>query len=243
MSSQPAFVVDLPGARVAFSTRKGGVSEGPYESLNLGILTDDDPDRVEENRRRLAGHLALDPQRIAMGWQVHGTDIAGWSDPPSAGRGGYAAPGAQLDKVDGHTTTVPGLGLLVLVADCLPVALAGHGRVAMLHCGWRGLAGGMVEKALALFEEPPVAAVGPGIGRCCYEVGPEVLEPFSDLEGVASHRMLDLRAVAEARLRRAGVERVEHVDMCTSCRPDLLFSHRRDSGVTGRQSGLAWLTG
>jgi len=243
VTSQAPFLVDLPGARVAFSTRVGGVSEGPYESLNLGILTEDEPERVQENRRRLAAHLALDPDRIAMGWQVHGTDIAGWSDPPPAGRGGYAAPGAQLDKVDGHTTTVPGLGLLVLVADCLPVALAGHGRVAMLHCGWRGLAGGMIEKALALFEEPPVAAVGPGIGRCCYEVGPEVLEPFSDLEGVALGRMLDLRAVAEARLRRAGVERVEHVDLCTSCRPDLLFSHRRDDGVTGRQSGLAWLTG
>jgi len=236
-------LVDLPGARVAFSTRQGGVSEGRYESLNLGIFTGDAPERVEENRRRLADHLALDPQRIAMGWQVHGTDIAAWPDPPPVGRDGYAAPGAQLDKVDGHTTTVEGLGLLVLAADCLPVALAGHGRVAMLHCGWRGLAGSMVEKGVALFDESPVAAVGPGIGRCCYEVGAEVLSGFTDLQGVASGRMLDLRAVADARLRHAGVERVEHVDLCTSCRADLLFSHRRDRGVTGRQGGLAWLTG
>lgn len=234
--------LSFPGARVAFSTRTGGVSEGPYESLNLGILTDDEPDRVEENRRRLAGHVQLDPARIAMGWQVHGTDIASWPGPPPAGRNGFAAPGAQLDKVDGHTTTVSALGLLVLVADCLPVALAGAGRVAMLHCGWRGLAGGMIEKGIALFAEPPAAAVGPGIGRCCYEVGPEVLDAFADLAGVTDGRMLDLRGVAEARLRRAGVTRVEHTDLCTSCHPDLLFSHRGDRGVTGRQAGVVWLT-
>lgn len=238
----PAFELALPGARVAFSTRLGGVSEGPYESLNLGILTEDLPERVEANRGRLAAHLALDPERIAMGLQVHGTDIAAWRGPPAHGRDGFAAPGAELEQVDGHATTVPGLGLLVLVADCLPVALAGGARVAMLHCGWRGLAGGIIEKGVALFDEPPVAAVGPGIGRCCYEVGGEVLEAFADLDDVTDGRMLDLRAVAEARLRGAGVKWVEHVDLCTSCRPDLLFSHRRDHGLTGRQSGLVWLT-
>jgi YfiH family protein len=131
----------------------------------------------------------------------------------------------------------------VLVADCLPVALAGAGRVAMLHCGWRGLAGGIVERAAALFDEPPAAAVGPGIGRCCYEVGEEVLEAFADVEGAAEGRMLDLRTVAEARLRAAGVSRVEQVDLCTACRPDLFFSHRRDAGVTGRQAGIVWRTG
>ena len=82
-----------------------------------------------------------------MGWQVHGTDILRWDSPPQPGRDGYAAPGAELEKVDGHVTDLEGLGLLVLVADCLPVALAGDGRVAMLHCGWRGLAGGIVERA------------------------------------------------------------------------------------------------
>lgn len=242
MNAQPAFVVDLPGARAAFSTRLGGVSQGPYESLNLGILTEDVPERVEANRGTLAGHLALDPARIAMGWQVHGTEIADWRDPPAVGHDGFVAPGAALAKVDGHTTTVPELGLLVLVADCLPIALVGGGRVAMLHCGWRGLAGGMIEKGVALFDAAPAAAVGPGIGRCCYEVGPEVLEAFAGLSGVAEGRMLDLRAVAEAKLRAAGAHSIEHVDMCTSCNPDLLFSHRRDNGVTGRQAGLAWLT-
>ena len=232
--------LELPGARAAFSTRKGGVSEGPYESLNLGILTDDEPARVSRNRGILAGEVGLDPAQVAMGWQVHGTDIQRWEAPPGPGRDGFGEPGAELSKVDGHVTDRVGLGLLVLVADCLPVALAAPGRVAMLHCGWRGLAGGIVARAAERFDEPPAAAVGPGIGRCCYEVGDEVLEAFADVEGAADGRMLDLRAVADARLRAAGVERVEHVDLCTHCRPDLFFSHRRDGGITGRQSGIVW---
>ena len=232
--------VDLPGGRAAFSTRQGGVSEGPYESLNLGILTDDDQARVARNRDLAAEALGLDPQRIAMGWQVHEADIREWDAPPDGG--GYAFPGAELDRVDGHATRIAGLGLLVLVADCLPVALIAPGRAAMLHCGWRPLAAGLVEKALATFDEPPAAAIGPGIGRCCYQVGEEVLAEFADLDGVADGRMLDLRMVVRRKLEAAGVTAIEDVDLCTSCRPDLFFSHRRDKGVTGRQGGFAWLT-
>jgi YfiH family protein len=231
--------VELPGGEAAFSTREGGVSEGPYESLNLGILTDDDPARVARNRELAAAALGLDPERIATGWQVHGTDLREWDAPPAGG--GYASPGAELDRVDGHLTRLAGVGLLVLVADCLPVALIGGGRAAMLHCGWRPLAAGIVEKALATFDEPPAAAIGPGIGRCCYEVGEEVLARFADLEGVADGRMLDLRLVARRKLEAGGVKAIEDVDLCTSCRPDLFFSHRRDKGVTGRQGGFAWL--
>jgi YfiH family protein len=226
--------VELPGARAVFSTRWGGVSQGPYESLNLGILTDDEPDRVSENRRRLAEAAGLSPEAIAMGWQVHGTEIRDWDAAGPA----YASPGKDLPRVDGHLTERTGLGLLVLVADCLPVALAGDGRVAMLHCGWRGLAGGIVRRALERFEEPPAAAVGPGIGACCYEVGDEVRAGFAHVDGAVRGRMLDLRAVVEHELREGGVDRVEHLDRCTSCREDLYFSHRRDRGVTGRQSGL-----
>lgn len=233
--------VELPGARAIFSTRVGGVSEGPYESLNLGILTDDRPERVAENRRLLAEDAGLDADSVAMGWQVHGTDLLEWGAPPR--QNGFGHPGAELERVDGHLTERPGLGLLVLVADCYPVALAGEGRVAMLHCGWRGLAGGILERALARFGEPPAAAVGPGIGQCCFEVGEEVLAAFSELDGVADGRMLDLRAVITRQLDAAGVGLVEHVDHCTSCRPELYFSHRRDHGVTGRQSGLAVLDG
>jgi hypothetical protein len=226
--------VHLPGGRAYFSTRLGGVSDGAYTSLNLGILTDDAADRVAENRRRLAEAIGLDPEAIAMGWQVHGTDVREWDGPGAA----YAAPGEELPRVDGHVTRKPRLGLLVLVADCYPVALAGDGTVAMLHCGWRGLAGGIVARALESFDKPPAAAVGPGIGPCCYEVGDEVRAEFAHIDGAAQGRMLDLRAVVEHELRKGGVERVEHLDRCTSCREDLYFSHRRDNGVTGRQSGL-----
>ncbi len=228
------------GYAVGFSTRLGGVSEGPYESLNLGILTDDDQDRVEENRRRLFEAAGIGAERVAMGWQVHGTELFEWDAPPRDRA--YAEPGGKvLPRVDGHLTNQPGLGLLVLVADCYPVALSDGRRVAMLHCGWRPLAEGIVERALARFDGTPAAVVGPGIGGCCYKVGPEVLEAFSDLDGVSSGRMLDLRAVIAAKLAAAGVTRAEHVDHCTSCRPDLYFSHRRDGGVTGRQAGLVVL--
>jgi len=229
--------VRLPNASVTFTTRQGGVSEGPYESLNLGILTDDDPIRVRENRRIASGMIGVEPERVTMGWQVHGTEIRDWTGlPPDPG---YADPGGRdLEKLDGHLTRDTGIGLLVLVADCFPVALADGEQAAMLHCGWRPLAGGIVERALAGFSSPPAAAVGPGIGGCCYEVGDEVLEAFAGIKGAASGRMLDLRTVISAKLASAGVSDVHHVDHCTSCQPELYFSHRRDRGVTGRQAGF-----
>jgi polyphenol oxidase len=232
--------VTLPEARVAFSTREGGVSDGPYRSLNLGIFTDDDRRRVTENRGRLADAVGLRPEVIAMGCQVHGTEIATWEEAPRVED--YAVPTLPLHQVDGHVTDLPGVGLLVLGADCLPVALAAPGRVAMLHCGWRGLAGGIIEQAIGRFDEAPAAAIGPGIGRCCFEVGPEVMAAFADVPGVARGRMLDLRAVVRHKLEASGASQIEDVDLCTSCREDLFFSHRRDRGVTGRQGGLVWRT-
>ncbi len=238
--SERGWTVELPGGHAFFSSRNGGVSRGPYRSLNLGILTDDDRAAVTENRRRVADSARVPAERVAMGWQVHGGDVREWTEPP-ADRG-FSQPGdVILERVDGHMTSTPGLGLLVLVADCYPVALSDGQRAAMLHCGWRPLAAGIVETALATFESVPSAAVGPGIGGCCYEVGPEVLAEFEDLDHVADGRMLDLRAVISQRLERAGVSEVHHLDMCTACHPDLLFSHRRDKGVTGRQAGLVVL--
>jgi hypothetical protein len=186
---------------------------------------------VEQNRELLAAAAGLETNSIAMGWQVHGNDVKQWHARPDGG---------DLDKVDAHVTGREDIALLVLVADCLPVALAGGDRVAMVHCGWRGLAGGILAGVIELFDEAPAAAVGPGIGRCCYEVGDEVRSQFGAQH--AYGRMLDLRAVADAALRAAGVERIEHVDLCTSCREDIFFSHRRDEGVTGRQGGLVWRT-
>jgi polyphenol oxidase len=235
-------VLELPCARAIFSTRDGGVSRGPYRSLNLGILTDDEPQRVTENRHRLARAARVHEERVVMGWQVHGAEVREWGGPDP--QNAYAEPGGkQLPRVDGHLSTEPGLALLVLVADCFPVALSDGRRVAMLHCGWRPLAEGIVERAAASFERSPAAAVGPGIGGCCYEVGPEVLARFEDVHGAADGRMLDLRRVIDARLADAGVSEVEHLDCCTSCHPDLYFSHRRDDGVTGRQAGMVVLDG
>ena len=230
---------ELPGARAAFSARTGGVSGAPFDSLNLGILTGDDPESVLENRRLLAARLGLRPERVLMGMQVHGSDVlehASAQDPSP-----YARPGSPLTDADGHATATTDLAALVLVADCLPVALAGPGGVAMLHCGWRGLAAGIVARG-AERVGAQAAAIGPGIGPCCYEVGPEVLERFADLgEGIAAGPALDLAEVARRKLAAAGVGEIESAGLCTSCEAQLFFSHRRDGECSGRQAGLAWL--
>ena len=234
---------ELPGARAAFSTRLGGVSEAPFNSLNLGILTDDDRGAVVENRGRLAVALGIAPERVAIGRQVHGAELRTHSaaQVPSP----FAEPGSDIPEVDGHViaTAEPGLAALVFVADCLPVALSGPGGVAILHCGWRGLAGGLAARGAAAVGATD-AAIGPGIGVCCYEVGDEVHEAFAGLgPGIATGRMLDLAEVARLLLVRAGVERIEVAGLCTSCERDLFFSHRRDRGRTGRQAGLVWGAG
>jgi purine-nucleoside/S-methyl-5'-thioadenosine phosphorylase / adenosine deaminase len=220
---------DLGGAGAAFSTRIGGVSEPPFDSLNLGILTEDDQAAVDENRRRLAAALAFEPEQIVFSLQVHGTRLI--EHPSSEVR----------PEADGHIVRAPGATPLVFVADCLPVALSGPSGLAMVHAGWRGLAGGILGAAAAAVEATS-AAIGPGIGPCCYEVGDEVLGAFAAFgEGVAQGRMLDLPKAARRQLERAGVERVQSAGLCTSCEEKLFFSHRRDHGRTGRQAGIAWL--
>jgi YfiH family protein len=231
---------ELPGARAAFSTRIGGVSAGPYQALNVAVLTGDEQDHVRENRARLAGAVGRPAEGVVMGRQVHGTELCrhdGAQEPRV-----YADVVRSPEEVDAHATSSPELTPLVMVADCLPVALVGPGGVAMAHCGWRGLAGGMIAKA-ADAVRAEAAAIGPGIGPCCYEVGDEVLGAFADLDGVARGRMLDLTAVATALLEQAGVTEVESSGLCTSSNPDLFFSHRRDGERTGRQAGLAWIDG
>jgi YfiH family protein len=220
---------DLDGARAAFSTRLGGVSEPPFDSLNLGILTEDRPEAVAENRQRLASALGRAPEQIVFALQVHGTRLI---DHPGVASG---------TEADGHVVTEPGLVPLVFVADCLPVALYGPGGLALVHAGWRGLAGGIVGAAAEAVAADR-AAIGPGIGPCCYEVGAEVLNAFADLgDGIAAGRMLDLPEVARQLLAAAGVSEVESAGLCTSCEQELFFSHRRDNGRTGRQAGIAWI--
>jgi polyphenol oxidase len=233
------YAIDLPGARAVFTTRRGGFSSGPYESLNLGRLTDDRPEDVERNREALETQL---PATLSYIRQVHGTTV-NRVDAPSR-------PGPKLPQADGQATAEDGIAVMVMVADCLPIALAGGGTVAMLHGGWRGLAGGVIEEGVRAVRElgatgPLTAAIGPGAGVCCYEVGEEVHEVFAPAHGDHIRRgsNLDLKQIARERLERAGVTTVHDISMCTICGdPTLLYSHRRDGGVTGRQAGIAWLT-
>lgn len=249
---------DLPGATAAFSTRVGGVSDPPYDGLNLGALTDDEIGPIVENRRRLAAALGFAPEAIAFAHQVHGSELVTHAASPltsfaspevtSAQRDRTEPPISRVDAVslggpveaDGHVIAEPGMAGLVFVADCVPVALAGPDAAAILHCGWRGLAAGIVAEGAAAIGATD-AAVGPSIGPCCYEVGSEVLDAFSPLgDGIAAGRMFDLHEVARRLLLEAGVERIELSGLCTSCEPELFFSHRRDRGRTGRQAGLVW---
>jgi len=236
------FQWDAPGPyRVAFSTRLGGVSEGAFESLNLGVYTDDEPGNVHENRRRLCARVGVDPETATMAWQYHSALVA-----KADGRG-VVTPGLEFERCDGLWTDDPARAVMLLTADCLPIAIAranGTPAVAVLHAGWRGLLGGIAEAgARALGDGPLAAAIGPGIGPCCYEVGDEVATPFRERFGddVVVGRSLDLAEAAERALRAAGCETVERVGLCTSCEEELFFSHRRDRGRTGRQGIVASL--
>jgi YfiH family protein len=227
--------------RVAFSTRLGGVSGGPFESLNLGILTADEPQKVVENRKRLCAALDADPETATMAWQVHGGRVA------QAESRGIVTPGTVYERCDGLWTDRPGQTMVLLTADCFPVALTRTGappRLAVLHVGWRGLLAGIVEAGVAAVGENGVsAAIGPGIGACCYEVGEEVATPFRAQFGddVVANGKLDVGLATERALLRAGCTSVERSGLCTSCRADLFFSHRRDQGRTGRQGIIAYI--
>lgn len=223
--------IALPGGRALFTTRRGGASSGPYESLNLGRWTDDDPAAVRRNRELLAEQVGVSLDAVVQGRQVHGARVER-----------RAAADGELPESDGQATATPGFAALVLTADCLPVALIAPEAVAMLHAGWRGLAAGILEQGAEALRELGAtrveAAIGPGAGGCCYEVGAEVQEAFGR-EPVRGP--IDLKAIARERLTSAGVAAVHDAGLCTICtEPGLFFSHRRDGGVTGRQAGVAW---
>ncbi len=187
---------------------------------------------VKEDTGPLARALGLPAGGIATARQVHGAELV--VHPTETGEAAAA---------DGHVLAEPGDAALVFVADCLPVAVAGPGGVAILHCGWRGLAAGIVARGAAAVGATE-AAIGPGIGPCCYEVGDEVLGAFEPLgDGISSDRMLDLTEVARRLLAGAGVGRVEAAGLCTRCEADRFFSYRREGERSGRQCGLAWLDG
>jgi polyphenol oxidase len=217
---------------IVFSTRVGGVSEGPYESLNLGRLTGDDVERVDENRRRLCAEVGADAERLALNRQVHSTLVH------------RAVAGSRGEPGDGLWTEERDLPVLAMTADCVPIVLSrAHGTpgVAVLHVGWRGLLDGIVAAGARALEGATHAAIGPAIGPCCYEVGTEVRDPFREAYGddVVHGRNLDLWTSAERALRAAGVEAIARFDLCTACNPDLFFSHRRTGKPRGVQGVVA----
>ncbi|HWD08665.1 MAG TPA: polyphenol oxidase family protein [Actinomycetota bacterium] len=245
----------MTGAKVVFTTRLGGVSRAPFDSLNLSSASGDEPADVERNRRAVSAALGI-PAGWATARQVHGCAVV------VTGAGGVAP--AEADAI---VTTEPGTPVAILTADCVPIALAGAGVVAAVHAGWRGLCRGVVaagaERARAAggggsaLEGGGSALegwIGPCIGPCCYEVGPEVPEAFAArfpqapdcrvMVGGSLH--FDLRAASAAALAGAGVRLAGPVDVpCTAC-DRRFFSHRRDAaqlGATGRQALIAWLDG
>ena len=229
---------EVEGYEVAFTTRVGGVSEGPYASLNLGRKSGDQVERADENRRIACAAIGADVERLALNYQVHSTRVL------------RAVAAMRGERADGLWTDEPGLPILAMSADCLPIAVVRASTnapaVAVLHAGWRGLLAGIVAAgAAALGPGGLAAAIGPGIGPCCYEVGEEVAAPFRDRfgEDVVRDGRLDLWTSAERALRSAGVERVDRFDRCTACEPETFFSHRRDAGRTGRQGVIAYVSG
>lgn len=223
-----------PGFVVGFTTRLGGVSSGPYASLNLGRSTGDDVARVDENRRRACVSLGADAALLSTNRQVHSASV------------NEAGPGVHGRIGDGLWSDRPGTPMLALAADCVPIAVAapGRGRLAVLHAGWRGLSAGVVAAGAAAVRGDDdgaalAAVIGPSAGPCCYEVGPEVSGLFD--EDVTHGRRLDLWSAAEGLLRAAGVARVERLDLCTICRPELFFSHRRDGRPRGVQGVIGYV--
>ena len=224
---------DAPGPYiVGFATRDGGVSEGPFASLNLGNRHDD-PARIAENRRLACEMLGLDAMRLTVNRQRHSPHV------------NRAVPGSSGPAGDGLWTDEPGVPMLALTADCVPIAIAsttGPPVLAVVHAGWRGLASGVVDAAVAALGPAEKAAiVGPAIGPCCYEVGAEVSERFDP--DLTRDGILDLWEASERALARAGVARVERVDLCTRCNPELFFSHRRTGPLRGAQGVIGALAG
>jgi len=220
-----------------FTTRTGGSSAAPFDTLNLGDRVEDVPEAVAENWRRLEEATGLDFARVR---QVHGARIITG-----------AGPTAPCEEADGVVSASPGLAATVAVADCVPILLArADGEaVAAVHAGWRGTLAriaseGVRRLAAAGAGDPPLAVIGPSIGPCCYQVSPDLAATFAAAFGPRVIRRgpkgphLDLWAANERALRDAGVIRVSILRRCTACEPRLFFSHRRDGGRTGRMAAF-----
>lgn len=233
----------------AVVTRHGGTSQPPFAGLNVGHSVGDDPEKVDTNHRLIFNHWGLDRERVVTARQVHGHMVAvvGRQD------GGKVIPDS-----DALATAERGLALLLRFADCVPILLydPGHRAFALGHAGWRGIAAGLAPRmvrtmAAALGSDPKqlVAALGPAIGPCCYQVGEEVIAAIQpavpEWEMAVEKRngtfYLDMWAAIARQLRAEGVRQVEVGGICTADNTEHFFSYRREKGRTGRFATLAWL--
>ena len=239
-SAPPHWRLDPPDgpARLAFSTRRGGVSEPPFDSLNLGRSTVDEPDRVAENRARFLAACGARPGQLATAGQVHGARVVE-----------AVAPGHH-PECDALVTARTDLALAVTTADCMAILYVAPGAVAAAHAGWRGVAAGLPAATLAAVcaragcaPEWVEVHFGPCIRGCCYEVGDDVAArfPAESIRPGDPRPRLDLPTAARIALRSAGLPpaRLHDTGACTSCEPYWYFSHRRDAGRTGRLWGVA----
>lgn len=242
---QSPLLAGAAGVRHGFTTRSGGVSQGPLASLNLARRPGETDPALVENWSRISRALDLEPGRLALMSQVHGAQVIR----------AYEASGplAVLGEADALVTTAPGLLLATRAADCVPILLAGPGGVAAVHSGWRGTAANVVGAATrALCEAAGCAphqvkaAVGPCISGPAYECGPEVagalsasgLSPHDFLEpGLGPREHVDLGRAVLAQLRELGVTERERVEVCTLDDPRF-FSHRGEGARTGRFAGV-----
>ncbi len=248
--------------RAVCSTRLGGVSEGPYASLNLGRSVGDDPSRVRENRLRFAAAAGIDAQRQVAPRQVHGAEVR----VVSAGTLAEWPPGDALWRGDGEADALvagePGPALTITVADCVPVYFLDRVRraVGLAHAGWRGTVGGVASAVLEAmadhFGTRPadcLVAIGPSIGPCCYEVDEQVVNPLAARTGRweeavrerdGGRWMLDLKVANAIILTEAGVPEANIFvsGYCTACRRDFFYSHRGEGGVTGRLAAVISLS-
>ena len=210
------------GARVWFFTRLGGVSGQPFDSLNASVKVGDDPETVTENLSRIKSVMG----GRASAWvrQVAGNEVV------KVDRAGFAG------EADATITGVEDLALVVAVADCVPVALVGADKVGMVHSGWRGTLAGISGKAVSMMGGSVQAYIGPCIRQCCYEVSEVLAADFAGKYGpeVVEGRHLSLPGAITRDLKESGVGEVYDVGLCTGCRTDLFYSHRKEKPVTGR---------
>ena len=248
----------LDGVRHGFSTRRGGVSPAPWDTLNLRFGCGDTPEHVAENYRRLLGAVEMDPARAVLSLQVHRDDVRLCTS-ADAGKGLMRERDYEADAL---ITAEKGLPLVVFSADCGTVLLhdPAAGCVGAVHAGWRGCAAGIVEKTvremarlLGARPERILAALGPCIGKCCFETDSDVpeamassalgaeAEPYLERRGAKYH--VDLAGLNRQWLLRAGVlpEHIEVCGLCTACRPDLFWSHRKMGEARGVQAAMICL--